>query len=154
MLYPGSDESIWAINDIDARKRSEMALARSEERFRHLTELSSDWYWEQDEGLRYTFVSSGADSIKRGAGDPIGKTRWELPHVDTDPALMRAHDALLAAHKPFKGLVIKRLRLNNSIMYAEISGEPVFDEDGRFQGYRGVGRDITDRMRDAEGGSC
>jgi len=147
MLYPGSDESIWAIADIDDKKRAQRALLQSEERFRHLTGISSDWYWEQDENLRFTFISSGFAQKRRSVKEYIGKTRWDLSHVDMDPAVMREHDAQLAAREPFKHLVVKRRSLDNSIFYTEISGAPVFDERGRFRGYRGIGRDITDRVR-------
>jgi PAS domain S-box-containing protein len=68
--------------DVTGRKAAELALRRSEERFRSLTELSSDWYWEQDEALRFTYVSPGFE--ERSQHDPalvIGKRRWDDGNV-------------------------------------------------------------------------
>ena len=132
------------------RFKSEIKLRESENRFRHLTAISTDWYWEQDEDYRFTFISIDVDVRHGAAHEVVGKTRWEIPHVDTDPALMRTHDALLAARKPFKDLLIKRMGLDNTLHYARISGEPMFDQQGRFKGYRGVGRDVTERERAGE----
>src|SRR5690606_12041542 len=43
-----------SLSDISERKQAEQRLYESEARFRSLTDLSSDWYWEQDEQFRYT----------------------------------------------------------------------------------------------------
>ena len=125
-------------------------LHESESRFRRLAGLSSDWYWEQDENLRFTYMSSGVAVQAIGIGEHIGKTRWELSYVDVNPEAKREHDALLAARKPFKDLVLKRIGQDGGVHYAQLSGEPIFDEEGRFKGYRGVGSDITARKRAEE----
>jgi len=133
--------------DITDRVRSEEALRESEARFRSLTELSSDWYWEQDEHLRFTTVTRRADADTRF--DPethFGKQRWELSYIDVPPEVWEEHKRVLAERRPFHDLILKLRDRDDRIRYSCISGEPVFDAQGTFRGYRGVGRDITERV--------
>jgi diguanylate cyclase (GGDEF)-like protein/PAS domain S-box-containing protein len=133
------------------RKLAEEVLRRSEERFRNLTELSSDWYWEQDENFRFTMFS---DNLQRRLGPAmealLGKTRWELPAPNTTEADWVAHRALLEAHQPFRNWEWQRIDQDGNVKVASISGTPIFDADGRFRGYRGIGRDITESKRSEE----
>jgi diguanylate cyclase (GGDEF)-like protein/PAS domain S-box-containing protein len=133
------------------RKQADEVLRESEERFRSLTELSSDWYWEQDENFRFTMVS---DNLARRIGDApgsvIGKTRWELPTLNMTEAEWAAHRALLESHQPFRDLQWHRLDRDGKVQIASISGKPIFDSEGRFRGYRGIGRDITEAKRSEE----
>jgi diguanylate cyclase (GGDEF)-like protein/PAS domain S-box-containing protein len=121
-----------------------VALKDSEARFRDLTELSSDWYWEQDEHFRFTDVSLEiATKTGFSASDHVGKTRWELPGITLPQAQWDRHIASLKAHKPFDGFTYQRTSRNGETRYFNISGQPVFDHLGRFKGYRGVGSDVT-----------
>ncbi len=124
-------------------ENAEVELRESEERFRSLTELSSDWYWEQDENLRFTRISGGI--LKKLGWDPesfIGKSRWSFPII-VDGETLSAHKALLAAHEPFHDFVYARSEKTGGLAYVSISGIPLFDDDGAFRGYRGTGRDVT-----------
>jgi len=133
------------------RKQADEILRESEERFRGLTELSSDWYWEQDENLRFTMVSDNLSRrIGHAPGAIIGKTRWELPTLNMTEADWAAHRALLASHQPFRDLQWHRLDQDGKVQIASISGKPIFDPEGRFRGYRGIGRDITESKRSEE----
>jgi diguanylate cyclase (GGDEF)-like protein/PAS domain S-box-containing protein len=135
---------------VAAIRQREQALMASETRFRDLTAMASDWFWEQDEQFRYTFFSSGeAVSSLKKIGTLIGKTRWELP-IELTPAQMQAHRNLLEAHQPFRDLEY-RIRLESGgYSWFHINGQPLFDATGRFSGYRGTGRDITHRKRAEE----
>ena len=123
-------------------------LMQSNQRLQDLAELSSDWFWEQDAQLRFTFISGGA---ARKAGlkpdDQIGKMRWELPHEDIGDEEWRHHRTLLEARLPFHDFIIKRRGPDGSLDYLSISGMPVFDAAGAFQGYRGVGKNFTEHKQ-------
>jgi diguanylate cyclase (GGDEF)-like protein/PAS domain S-box-containing protein len=123
----------------------EVALKDSEARFRDLTDLSSDWHWEQDEHFRFTEMSPGfAPKAGFSPSDHVGKTRWELPGIELSQAEWDRHIALLKAHQPFDGFTYRRVGSNGEMRYFRMSGRPIFDAQGRFLGYRGVGKDVTD----------
>jgi diguanylate cyclase (GGDEF)-like protein/PAS domain S-box-containing protein len=134
--------------DIDERRRTQQLLTRSEARFRALTELSSDWYWECDPSHR--FVSFGGRSIRDvGARDWrnafFGHTVWELPQLVRDSADWRAHRAQLERRERFLDFQFAVRLPDGRVRWTSASGEPFFDADGQFIGYHGVSRDITER---------
>ena len=126
-------------------------LIDSESRFRALTELSSDWYWEMDDAFRVA-------SIRRGGlreavfddSDIIGKFHWEMPGELLHPESWEAHRAALREHRPFRDLVVRRVTAQGQTVYHASSADPVHDAEGRFVGYRGVGKDITEQVRSRE----
>jgi PAS domain S-box-containing protein len=137
--------------DITDRKLAADELRESEARFRALTALSSDWYWEQDENLRFVYMSDQA-SVLGGYTAPlsIGKTRWELEGLSPLSCTWAEHQAVLAARQAFRDLELGRVLPDGSVRYLSISGAPIFDAEGRFKGYQGVGRDVTERKRAEE----
>jgi len=143
---PGNDISI--VQDITARKQAELAVQRSEQRFRNLVELSSDWYWELDDTLRYTAFGG------RGMGDSVeqllrGRLAWEIPGAESDIgwADLRAR---LERREPFRDFEYAYTDKRGTRRHVSASGEPLHDEQGRFVGYRGVSRDITPRKQAEE----
>ncbi len=131
---------------IPKRNPLEEALRISEERFRSLTALSSDWYWEQDDQLRLTFVSSQLrEKTGLDASGYLGRKRWELPALNVTEAEWEKHRAQLARHEAFRDFEVQRPAADGGTVWLSLSGEPVFDAHGRFTGYRGIGRDITAR---------
>ena len=132
--------------DITGRKGAELALRRSEERFRSLTELSSDWYWEQDEALRFTYLSPGFE--ERSKHDPalvLGKRRWDFDNVMPESGTWDDHRKLLEARRPFRDFEQITVRPDGARVHITSSGEPVYDETGAFLGYRGVSSNISVR---------
>jgi diguanylate cyclase (GGDEF)-like protein/PAS domain S-box-containing protein len=121
-----------------------MRLQHSARRFDSVERLSAEWYWEQDETLRFTHLSLGfeeAMSVLPAA--VLGQRLWELPFEDRDGPGWADYRRAVEARQPFSDFLTVRRGADGLHRYALWSGEPVFDGAGRFRGYRGVGRDIT-----------
>jgi diguanylate cyclase (GGDEF)-like protein/PAS domain S-box-containing protein len=120
-------------------------LEKSEDRFRKLAELSSDWYWEQDENFVFTRISNNMAKII-GVPDDfyLGKTRWELP-IEMTEEEWAPHKAALNAHQTFTDFEYKVQTGHPDPLWFSVSGEPLFDANGTFTGYRGIGKQITER---------
>ena len=124
------------------------ALRESEARFRRLTELASDWYWEQDEGGHFTKVYG---PVLEMLGIPADSLLGEIKDAQAagwNKAERAVLEANMAARRPFLDFVYSRTDADGARQYFQVSGEPMFDASGRFTGYRGVGRDISSIMRD------
>jgi len=120
-------------------------LQQSEERFRRLTELSSDWYWEQDKDGKF-FNIYGPVLEMLGILTDDQSTSQES-HVNIWNADERQIlEANIAARKPFLDFVYSRTNPDGTLRYLMVSGEPMFDPTGRFTGYRGTGKDVTHAM--------
>jgi diguanylate cyclase (GGDEF)-like protein len=127
------------------RKGTEELLRASEARFRSLTHLSSDFFWETDAEHRLTSIvhgpSYGSAQIGRGI---IGKHPWGVASTSPDQAGWAAHMAVLNSHLPFRDFEFARVMPDGGTRYFSVSGEPRFGADGAFAGYRGIGRDVTE----------
>jgi diguanylate cyclase (GGDEF)-like protein/PAS domain S-box-containing protein len=142
---------IAMVEDVSARKQAEEALRQSEARFRSLIDLSSDWYWEQDDQYRLTFMSSRVGE-KTGL-DPsayLGRKRWDQPALNLTEADWDKHRAQLDRRERFQDFEMQRPGADSRSVWLSLSGEPVFDADGVFKGYRGVGSDVTARKQSEE----
>ena len=132
------------LHDEAARREAVVKqLRQSEERFRALTALSADWFWEQDSEHRFIALTDGShDHGGLAASAHVGLRRWELPGTEPVSGDWEAHRAQLDAREEFHDLLIRR-RTAGSDRYIRVSGAPRFDAEGRFAGYRGVASDVT-----------
>lgn len=140
---------LGSYNKILERKVQERTaeLRESEARFKSFTELSSDWYWEQDPHGKFTKVSGPVfdmlgieDDGMPSAASAVLAVRWNA----AERALLNAN---IAARRPFLDFVYSRSNPDGTTQYLQVSGEPMFDSSSRFIGYRGIGMEITDRRR-------
>ena len=119
-------------------------LRESEARFRSLTELASDWYWEQDETGAFTKVSGPVLEMLGIQVDPLTDSAPVDAHRagwnDTERMALRAR---IAAREPFLDFPFSRQQADGVCRQFRVSGEPMFDRTCRFVGYRGVGVEVS-----------
>jgi PAS domain S-box-containing protein len=135
------------VHDVTRHVQAQEALRASEERFRRMLEMSSDWYWAQDAQFRFIELP-GFEKRAFSSEVAIGKARWELPDLGLLPErVWEQHRERLRRHEPFFDFTYMRYAKSGELRYLCVSGEPVFDREGKFAGYRGVGRDVTDQVQ-------
>ena len=121
-------------------------LRESEARFRSLTELASDWYWEQDETGHFSRVSGPVMEVLGievdAASGKSGYARMSGWNEAERDELKR----IIAARQPFLDYVFHRIRPDGTQQAFRVSGEPTFNQSCRFTGYRGVGVEITSKI--------
>ena len=118
-------------------------LRESEARYRSLTELASDWYWEQDEKGNFTKVSGPVLEmlgirVDALVGEPGGN---QVP--GWNEAERKVLQATIAARQPFLDFGFSRVNADGSQQQFRVSGEPMFNQSSRFVGYRGIGVEVT-----------
>jgi diguanylate cyclase (GGDEF)-like protein/PAS domain S-box-containing protein len=130
--------------------REKAQLEKSTERFRALTGLSADWFWETDAEHRVVWLSGGGPvATFFGRTSTYGKRFWEIPGVEIEPRALAIHLERLAAEQAFFDLEISRRDERGARQVHIVSGQSRYDDEGRFAGYRGVGHDVTEQ-RSAE----
>ena len=123
----------------------------NEERLRYFADASSDWFWEMDENLRFSYFSDRFTEITGVAERALlGKTRQDTGIPDIDEAVWQAQLDDLAARRPFRHFTHPRTKTDGSVVWLSINGVPTFDEHGRFTGYSGTGSAVTDQVLAAE----
>jgi len=135
------------------RRERELTEARANEaRLKSLTALSADWFWETDAEHRITWLSGGGPVATLFGNEPtFGKRFWEIPRVEVDPRALEAHLERLGRELPFFDLEIARADERGARQVHIVSGQSHRTADGRFVGYRGVGRDVTEQRRAERG---
>lgn len=124
------------------------ALRESEERYRTLVETVSDWVWEVDENVVYTFVSPRVrDLLGYEPGEVLGKTPFDLMPPDEALRVKGIFGPYAARREPIPPVENTNLHRDGHPVVLETSGVPFFDESGTFRGYRGVDREIGARKR-------
>ena len=151
-------ESIWTMIDVSERKTaqerlramSETRLAQSEARLKRMVALSKAWYWETDSELRFTQMGNAGPEpeltpmpLDRFRAITLGKRRWEIEGIEAVSETWEEHRARLAARQTFLDFEYT-ITVGNEQRWVQISGEPMFDSNGQFTGYSGVGKDVTD----------
>ncbi len=116
--------------------------------FRNLDDfagIASDWFWETDAHHRFCYFSAKMEEVtKFNSNALIGKSRTAVPSENLKDPKWIAHFADLDAHNPFRNFEYQMRRPHDgSLLWIRIAGNPLFNADGTFAGYRGTGHDIT-----------
>jgi PAS domain S-box-containing protein len=137
----------WILSHIvatEARSTYEAKMKASEERFRDVAEIAGDWIWEMDENLRFTYLSPRFFEIFPVVpANIIGKTRQEFAGRELDEPHWLRHYSDLAERRSFRDFAYSTTMADGAVHYIQISGKPVFNANGGYDGYRGTGRDVT-----------
>jgi PAS domain S-box-containing protein len=127
------------------------ALAASERRFLDFADLVSDWIWETGPSLRFTFLSSRFEEITGMARDTVlDRTLLDVANAELRDPHWQRHLEDFLAQRPFQNFRFSSALPSGEARHFQVSGRPFFDAQGRFQGYRGTGRDVTESERTHE----
>lgn len=148
MMLSGRMCMLGAFHDITERKRAEDALKMSEERFRGLVESSSDLVWETDAKGAYTYISPRVyEMLGYSPEELVGSTPFDLMPPEERQRVAGEFAALVAGHQPIRSLENTNRHKDGRLVVLETNGMPFFLPDGGLGGYRGIGRDVTERIR-------
>lgn len=140
------EEVFGAMINITARKHAEDALKRSEEEFRNLVENTTDWVWEVDENIIYTYASPRIrDLLGYDPEEIVGTSPFDYMPPEEAKRVGDIFWPISERHEPFTLLDNTLVREDGHLIVVETNGTPIFDEQGTFKGYRGIDRDITER---------
>ncbi|MEQ8816907.1 MAG: PAS domain S-box protein [Thalassobaculum sp.] len=121
------------------------AVEHREKRFRDFAEAASEWFWETDADLRFTAVFAGSGvRPKFEAQGYVGKRREEMTGEDVTTEKWRRHLDDMANRRPVKNFDYDLREGDGKTIHVRVNGIPVFDAEGAFAGYRGIGTDITE----------
>ena len=120
-------------------------LRESEARYRSLTELASDWYWEQDENGKFTKVSGPALEMLGVRVDALSGDTRSASDEGWNETERQTLQATIAARQPLLDFVFSRVNADGTKQKFQVSGEPMFSQSCRFIGYRGIGVELIAR---------
>lgn len=126
------------------REHAEQALRNSEARFRSLSDMSSDFFWEQDAELRYcSFSGQRAAQLQEAGVLRLGDHPWDGPGIAGYEEGWAELRSQINARRPFRDFEFALRMPDGSLSYLQANGDPIFAHDGTFLGYRGTAKDIS-----------
>ena len=130
--------------DITQRKLDENKLLESEKRLRQIVDLTNDWIWEINPQWRYTFVSNQVTRITGYTPEEmVGKTPFDFLFPEDVEKTVEELKQIVHLYQPITAMPARVRHKEGHVVYVETSGIPVFDQEGRYFGYRGADRDVT-----------
>jgi PAS domain S-box-containing protein len=146
--YKGEPAIQSAGIDVTERKQADAALTESEEKFRALVEEMSDWVWTLDTKGRITYSNDAVEDILGySAGQVLGLTPCEFIRSEDEERAQQLFADLVKGKRPIRTLVIRFQHRDGSTVVLEARGRPMLDKNGDLIGFRGICRDITDRLK-------
>lgn len=152
ILQSIADNTSFALDSFANAEEQAIAaekIRQNEERFRSLTNLSSDSYWEMDKQLRFTLYEGRivGQPNRTAVDSAIGHALWESAGVEPDTMNWKEFRRLLRKEQAFRDFEFSFTNDEGRLYHLSLSGEPMLDSHGNFDGYRGVTRDITGKKR-------
>ncbi len=148
--FEGEEAILSGFQDVTERRQAEDLLQTSERRFRDFAASASDWYWEMDENLVYTYVSPNVqDLLDLPAGHFVGKNHKDLLAQSFDQNEWQPFFDAVRERRAYRDLVIRRREDDGPEIWLSSTGLPIFSESGEFKGYRGTATNIT-ALKEAE----
>ena len=136
------------IRDATERKKMEEAIRQSEERYRTILDAMADAYFEVDLAGNYTFVN---DAVCRHLGysreELIGTSFRDQMDKEELDKIYKAFGKIYMTGKPEPDIFYKLLRKDGTNRFAEMTGFPLTNQHGEVIGFRGIGRDVTERKQ-------
>jgi diguanylate cyclase (GGDEF)-like protein/PAS domain S-box-containing protein len=135
-----------SVRDLSDARLAQEALEESEQRFEDFSDIVDGWLWELDERLRFVYLSARFEDVMDMSRDEVlGRRRIEMfPEEDYAAATTRNHQLDLDQRRPFDDYHFTRILGDGAKRVIRMSGRPVLDGQGRFRGYRGAARDVTE----------
>jgi diguanylate cyclase (GGDEF)-like protein/PAS domain S-box-containing protein len=130
---------------IRRRAIASQALAENEQRYKDLAKAGANVFWELDKELRYSYVSGDVrDLCGLKPSEIIGHYPLELhrhsSRLDVDWELFQH---ITETRQPLKNFTFSLRNQDNEVRIFKINGNPLYDQNKKFQGYRGVKQEIT-----------
>lgn len=135
---------VVSVLDVTEHRAVERALVHSENRFRDIASIASDWFFELDQNLRVSYLSDGwADALGFDPARLLGKSVQDGDGLTSEITGARTIVRWFELRREFRDEECGYILTDGSRIWISVSGKPIYDEQGRFNGYRGTGRDIT-----------
>jgi PAS domain S-box-containing protein len=141
LLYKKLEDSNKVLEHMVRERTAE--LRESEARYRSLTELASDWYWEQDASGSFTKVSGPVLEMLGIRVDSLEANAYSAQVSGWNEAERQHLQATIAARQPFLDFIFSRVNADGTQQKFRVSGEPMFNQSSRFVGYRGIGVELN-----------
>ncbi len=138
------------ITDVTDFMLSREEVRESQRRLQDFASAANDWFWETDSHHRFIWFSERIrERYGIDLGFALGRRRWDISDTDDNPDAWRAHRQALDARQPFRDFRVTLQLPDGERRRVSVSGRPVFDDEGRFTGYRGSSCDVTEEERTA-----
>ncbi|MCF8179177.1 MAG: PAS domain S-box protein [Sulfuritalea sp.] len=139
------------MRDVTERTTYEESIRASEKRFYDIARISADWFWEIDAEGRYTYVSDSVFELLGYTPDEIvGKTPFDFMPPEEAARVSKAFAAIVSRREEFQDLDNITLHRDGSQRHVQTSGVPIIGAGGEFMGYRGLDKDVTQRLADED----
>jgi diguanylate cyclase (GGDEF)-like protein/PAS domain S-box-containing protein len=132
--------------NITQHRMAKEKLIQSEKRFKDFAETAANIFWELDKDLNYTYISG---SIKNLIGDssiyPLGKG-FETLFINSSKCEfdIKAYNEILKQKRNILNFTFNVKNDNREVDIFRINAKPIFNSSKKFEGYRGVIRNITE----------